>query len=79
MTNATNPPAAAKVPSWKDVANYRHLPAFTDRNSFFLKIVKPSGYPYFSWNDRLYQVEGDTYVDTGYTTCLLYTSPSPRD
>ncbi len=37
------------------------------RNTFFLQLVKPSGYPYFAWNDRVYSVnaEGTDYLDTG--------------
>ena len=32
-------------------------------------------YTVVTWNDRDYT----TGTDTDYTTCLLYTSPSPRD
>lgn len=30
-----------------------------------LDFAKELGYPYFVWNDRVYKVENDHYVDTG--------------
>ena len=31
------------------------------------------------YNSYLSSIEPDTVYDIDYTTCLLYTSPSPRD
>jgi hypothetical protein len=35
----------------------------------FFRVVKASGYPFFSWNGRVYKVNDDKlgYTDTGFT------------
>lgn len=34
------------------------------RNTFFQQVVTPTAYPFFEWNDRIYQVIDDSYVET---------------
>lgn len=35
------------------------------QQTFFQKLVIPTGYPFFEWNERIYQVQDDVYIDTG--------------
>jgi hypothetical protein len=56
-----------KRPTWKEIIQSSYAKHGT-RNQFFIHIVKPTGYPYFEWNDRIYRVIGwDDYEDTGLT------------
>jgi hypothetical protein len=42
----------------------KHLPALETRQTFFETVVLPSGYPFFEWNSRIYQVIGKQFDDT---------------
>lgn len=49
----------------------RFLPALSfDLESFFRKVVVPSGYPYFEWNGRVYSVNPER--TRAFSTSVLY-------
>ncbi len=58
-----------KLLAMHNILMSRHCPPFSgDRNHFFEKHVKPLGYPYFAWSDRIYEVtaDGKDFRDTGF-------------
>jgi hypothetical protein len=55
-----NTEVAAK-PDLRNTLSSKNLPRMKYvRQTFLEKIVIPSGYPFFEWNDRVYAVEGGT-------------------
>ncbi len=48
---------------WANILNYKHSPMFTYDLCSFAALTKKIGYPYFNWNDRIYNT--DTGEDTG--------------
>lgn len=47
--------------------NKPRLTGFGSRDEFVEKVVRPSGYPFFEWNGRVYQLDvgGLPFKDTG--------------
>ena len=63
--------AGVSVATVSKVLNHRDQNISQETKERILQIIKDSGYvPYAKIRDRLL---------TGTNTCLLYTSPSPRD
>lgn len=53
-------------PTLRNTILSKHLPGGTYvRETFYERVVKPAGYPFFEWNERIYAVTSDYYVDTG--------------
>lgn len=50
--------------TWQNVLNYKHLPALGWSLSTFSEQATTLGFPYFCWNDRIYETE--TGNDTGF-------------
>lgn len=54
------------TPTLRNTLLSKHASAFTYvRETFYEKVVKPSGYPFFEWNERIYRVDSKYYEDTG--------------
>ena len=55
------------TPSWSNTINYK-FKFWGEVSVFFDKMVVPSGYPFFLWNDRIYKRTGeDSWEDTNLT------------
>ena len=58
-------------PTWINTLNsdfkyYGHI------DDFYSMVVRPSRYPYFVWNERVYKaIDSGTYEDTGFNTDYL--------
>jgi hypothetical protein len=58
--------ATAVKPTLRNTLLSKHLPGFTYvRETFYERLVKPSGYPFFEWGDRVYGLANGHYEDTG--------------
>ncbi|RWZ87275.1 MAG: hypothetical protein EO766_12180 [Hydrotalea sp. AMD] len=53
-----------KLIQWHNILNYKHLPKLGYSMYTFCQVAEQLGYPYFCWNDRIYDTE--TREDTGY-------------
>lgn len=54
-------------PSWSNTLNYK-FKFWGEVSVFFDKMVVPSGYPFFLWNDRIYKRTSEsTWEDTNLT------------
>lgn len=65
---------AVIMPTYANTLLSVHLQkdSLMDRASFFTRYVKPSGYPFFEWNGRIYQVDQNAhYVDAGLKATVL--------
>lgn len=51
-------------PTWKDIIKPYNF--FGHVSKFFEKIVYPSGYNYFEWNDRIFKVNGKSFDPTEF-------------
>jgi hypothetical protein len=57
--------AANKKPlTWQNILNYKHLPTLGWSLHTFSEQAKTLGFPYFCWNDRIYETESGE--DTSY-------------
>lgn len=53
------------VPTFANTLLTKHFPDIRhNRHTFFAQVVIPSCYPFFEWNERIYQVIDDRYVET---------------
>ena len=57
-----------KIPTWRNTLNYNYK-YWGHISKFWETLVVPSGYPFFLWNDRIYEVNSDrtNYNDTNLT------------
>lgn len=53
-----------KPVQWQNILNYKHAPMFSFDLGAFCKQARTLGYPYFNWNDRIYDTDDGHF--TGY-------------